>query len=471
MPIVPLALPLQSSPGRYGPDSAGQLINAYAEKAGEGGKAQFPVYPIEGLASFATLTGGSKYRGGISLNAYGYVVSGPLLHKVDNAGAVTLIGGFPGSEPVFMARNRKSAGAQIALVSDGLRYICELDVLTAIADTDLPASNSVVYLDGYFIFTQTAGTFFITSIDEGTAIDALDFATAEANPDGIVCAYTRGREVVFFGQKSIEFWINTGAAAFPFERNDGVTVQNMGLLCQHSVKDLNDIVFFIASDGTVRLLNGYEPERISTHDVERDIDAVTDKGSITAEAYSIRGHQFYTISCDDWTWSYDGLTGLWHQRMSYGEDRWIGEGFVEIDGKRVVGDHEDGLLYQIDPATYTEASGHLVWKIITPPMHAYPNRAIVNRLFLDLIPGVGLNSSDEHLSDPKVMLRWSDDGGKTWSNERTASVGEIGETKRRVVFGRLGTTGEDGRIYEISMSSAVIRGITGAAVDVDLLEP
>ena len=98
-------------------------------------------------------------------------------------------------------------------------------------------------------------------------------------------------------------------------------------------------------------------------------------------------------------------------------------------------------------------------------------RASVDRLFLDTIPGVGLNSSDDHVSDPQAMLRYSDDGSKTWSNELTAPVGTIGQFDKKVEFSQLGETGEDGRNWELSMSAAVIRGLTGAAVDVELLEP
>jgi hypothetical protein len=369
-----------------------------------------------------------------------------------------------------MARNRKSPNPQIMLVSDGLRYICENDVLTSIADTDLPNANSVTSLDGYFVATISDGRFFISSIDEGTAWDPLDFATAEANPDGLLVAYARGREVLLMGQHSIEFWPSTGAAAFPFERGPN-TLQNFGLLCRHSVKDLNDVVFFIASDGTVRMLDGYQPVRISTHAVERDIDAIDDKDAITATVYSIRGHQFYVISSASWSWAYDGLTKLWHERASYGEDRWRGEVFVDIDGVRCVGDFENGVLYEIDPDTYTEAGDALVMTLRSSPMHAYPNRLSVDRLFLDTIPGTGLVTLDTHASDPLVMMRFSDDNGFTWSNERTESVGLVDQRAKRVVFNRCGETKEDGRIWEISLSAPVIRGLTGAACDVEVLEP
>src|SRR4051812_25547512 len=110
---VSIDLGLQSEPGRYGPDTGARLINAYAEKSARN---PYPIFAIEGLASFAALSGGAKTRGAIELDPFGYVVSGPILFKVDASGGATIIGGFPGSNPAFMARNRKTTYPQIALV-------------------------------------------------------------------------------------------------------------------------------------------------------------------------------------------------------------------------------------------------------------------------------------------------------------------------------------------------------------------
>jgi hypothetical protein len=70
-------------------------------------------------------------------------------------------------------------------------------------------------------------------------------------------------------------------------------------------------------------------------------------------------------------------------------------------------------------------------------------------------------------SDPEVMLRWSDDGGHTWSNEHWVAMGKIGEYGRRAIWRRLGTTDKlRDRIYEISGTDPVKIIITGAELDV-----
>ena len=65
--------------------------------------------------------------------------------------------------------------------------------------------------------------------------------------------------------------------------------------------------------------------------------------------------------------------------------------------------------------------------------------------------------------DPQAMLRWSDDGGHTWSNEHWASMGKIGEYGKRVIWRRLGmTTKLRDRVYEISGTDPVKIAIMGA---------
>jgi hypothetical protein len=65
--------------------------------------------------------------------------------------------------------------------------------------------------------------------------------------------------------------------------------------------------------------------------------------------------------------------------------------------------------------------------------------------------------------DPQAMLRWSDDGGHTWSNEHWASMGKIGNYGFRTFWRRLGMTQKlRDRVYEVSGTDAVKIAITNA---------
>lgn len=469
MPIQNVSFGLESRPGRFGPEGGAILTNCFVEEAAKDAKFPFILYCRPGLSSFATLTGTGGFRGGMDLGEVGYIVTGVNVDKVDSAGTVTNVGVFTGTAPVDMARNRKSPDAQIALVSDGERAILSADVVTTIADTDLPPPVGVCSIGGYFIFPIADGRYFWTSIDEGTAIDALDFASAEANPDGLIGCTTRTQEIVLVGSKSIEFHALTGSSAV-FERVPQTTLQ-IGGLSGAAIKSLNGVVILPASDGTVRMLNDYSPERISTHEVERDIRDLTDKSTMTAQTFSLDGHQFYILNSPDWTWACDLLTRKWYNWSSYNLGRWRVEGYVDIGGKMVVGDYEDSVLYEIDPDTNDDAGVALIWKMVSGPVGAYPGRIIADELYLDILPGAGLNSAVASVANPKVMLRTTDDDGDSWSDEMTISVGQIGQKRTEVSFTQLGASGEDGMRFEVSMSAAVSRCLQGAALRFTALSP
>jgi hypothetical protein len=64
-------------------------------------------------------------------------------------------------------------------------------------------------------------------------------------------------------------------------------------------------------------------------------------------------------------------------------------------------------------------------------------------------------------------LRWSDDGGRTWSNQIFRALGAVGQYGTRVTFDGLGITGRAGRILELEISSPVVRSLMYAAIEGD----
>jgi hypothetical protein len=65
--------------------------------------------------------------------------------------------------------------------------------------------------------------------------------------------------------------------------------------------------------------------------------------------------------------------------------------------------------------------------------------------------------------DPQVMLRWSDDGGHTYSNEHWASIGKLGAYGHRTFWRRLGMTLKlRDRVYELSGTDPNKIAIMGA---------
>ena len=61
---------------------------------------------------------------------------------------------------------------------------------------------------------------------------------------------------------------------------------------------------------------------------------------------------------------------------------------------------------------------------------------------------------------PQAMLRWSNDGGSTWSNEHWVTIGQEGKYKNRAIWRRLGWSRD--RVFEVTVSDPVKAVIVSA---------
>jgi hypothetical protein len=83
-----------------------------------------------------------------------------------------------------------------------------------------------------------------------------------------------------------------------------------------------------------------------------------------------------------------------------------------------------------------------------------------NQLLLDMSTG----DAPQGLV-PEMMLRWSDNGGRTWSNEKWATSGPAGKYTTRVIWRRLGRSRD--RAFEISSTSPIEMVIVNAFINAD----
>lgn len=463
MPIVPLALPSGSSPARHGHAGATRLVNCYREDVGEEGKAGFNIHACDGFDLFATGGTASQVRAIFALSeAEAYAKIGREIVRVDQAGALTTIGGVPADGLCTFARNR-AAVPDTVLVSDGLVYKIKAGVLSQISDPDLPPATSVCQVSGYFVFQLSDGRMFASELDDINVLPA-DFAAAASNPDGGLRCFARGSDLISFGTRSLEFWTDQGNEGFPFGL---VTSRSVGLLSARAVTDVDQTVAFVAHDHTVRILSGYDPVVISGHDITRLIRGEADPSVITCFSWTSDGHTFLCVSGSTWSKVYDLATKRWHDRESYGLTRWRVGCATRFGNVTLFGDYANGKIYRLNPDTYTEAGAHLIMTAQLPPAHGFPYRIQNNTLYVDIVPGVGLVSATESVANPQLMMDYSDDGGANWSTQRMAPIGRAGDRLRRVQFNRLGVS--RGRIYRLSISAAVARSLVSVSLDMEKL--
>jgi hypothetical protein len=447
-----------------------RMVNLFAEGIPEGGKEAAFLNRAPGLRLLATV-GDGPIRGLWRMGNYGYVVSGKELYRLNADWTSLYIGNLSGTGPVSIADN----GTQMFIACNGPSFIYNstTEEFAQIADTDFPGAVTVGYLDGYFVFNEpNSQKVWVTSLLDGTAIDPLEFASAEGSPDQLVAAIVDHREAWLFGTNSIEVWYDAGSADFPLQRIQGA-FNEIGLAAAYSVAKLDNGLFWLGSDsrgqGIVYRSNGYTGKRISTHAVEWQIQQYGDISDAIGYTYQQDGHAFYVLvfPSEDTTWVYDVSTELWHERAGFHEGQFVrhrGNCQMAYNGEVVIGDFENSNVYAFDLNVYADNGSIQRW---LRSWRALPtgkndlNRTAQHTLQLDCETGVGLNTGQG--SDPQVMLRWSDDGGHTWSNEHWSSMGKIGRYGYRTFWRRLGMTMKiRDRVYEVSGTDPVKITIMGA---------
>jgi hypothetical protein len=311
----------------------------------------------------------------------------------------------------------------------------------------------------------------ISGLDSLT-FDALDIASAEGNPDGLVGLVSDGQATYLFGDYTTEVFYDSGNADFPFERIQGA-LMGVGCAAAFSIQDVGGVPYWLGRTklgrGIVYRAQGYKPERISTHAIETVIQGLGDVSAARAWTYEQSGHQFYCLNLPGatTTWVFDVSTGLWHERsyLSNGVDqRHRADCHAFAYETNVVGDYENGNLYALDPETKSDNGDPIARERTSPHISKDGNYATHSRFQLDLETGVGIDGSGQG-TDPQVILQWSDDGGHSWSAERWASAGSIGQRRTRVNFRRLGAARD--RVYKVRITDPVKTTLIGANLDIE----
>jgi len=463
--LIPLALTSSSAPARFRQGGNARIVNAFAEEIGEQGKVTFALYCVDGLEGFASISGiTTGIRAAKEVDGALYAVAGTQLFKIQSNGVVTSLGSMSisGTATVYVERNRRST-PDIVIVCDGVMYVYRTS-LQQVTDPDLLGPLSCTVVDGIVIIGTADNKWQAGEIDDALNWDPLSFERADASPDPVVRVFSRQNEALIFGTKTCEFWTNVGGAdATGFARS---AVMDLGCLAADSIARLDQTIAWVAHDRTVRVLKGYAGERISTPAVERDIEALNDKSTVSATSWTRDGHSYYQISSDTWTWIYDSAYG-WSNRKSYGDSKWRISTVTEAFSKVICGDRDRPNFYEMSQSFADEAGDPLVMSVTLPPVTSYPYPITCNALHIDVERGVGTGNGEPQDVDPEIMLYWSKDGGATFAGPRTLKIGQQGKRMQRVTARRLGQVTEHGFTFKIECSAKVARALYGVYAELE----
>lgn len=379
-------------------------------------------------------------------------------------------------------------------------YALNFSVLPS-SDGAFSGGTSVDIVDNYFVYNNPGSQQWGSSNLLSPISTSTSYALKDGAPDKLVALIVDHREVYLMGEASSEVWTDVGAVPFPFQRIPGTSTQH-GIAAQFSVARLGNSFAYVSRNNRgqaqIMQMQGYIPQRISTHAVENSITNQYIDDAI-AYTYQLEGHEVYvcTFPTLNLTWAFDVTTGMWHKWLGMASDgtymRHWSNCSASFQGKVLVGDYSNGKIYSLDKLNYTDNGTNVRRLRRAPHLITDMQRQYFDELQIQFQPGVGTTGlsfgttntsyigvnytilSNQTLTipaistfvlgvansltpivnttNPKAMLRWSNDGGSTWSNEHWTSIGQLGKYKNRAIWRRLGMARD--RVFEVSISDPV----------------
>jgi hypothetical protein len=371
-------------------------------------------------------------------------------------------------------------------------------------DGAFSGANTVDIIDNYFVYNNPTTQQFGASDLLSPISPPTSYSLKDGAPDDLVALIVDHREIYLMGEISSEVWTDVGAVPFPFQRIPGTSTQH-GIAAPFSIARLGNSFAYVSRNNRgqsqIMQMQGYIPQRISTHAVENTL-ANQYVGDAISWTYQLEGHEVFVVTFPSLqlTWAYDATTAMWHKWLYTTNDnvyqRHRGNCCAVFQGLVIIGDYENGKLYELDKNNYTDDGQNIRRLRRAPHLVTEFQRQYFDELQIQFQPGVGTTgisgaiqvdtTNTIYLGDnytitasatltiepektyilatqqpvittttnsPQAMLRWSNDGGSTWSNEHWTGVGQLGKYKNRAIWRRLGTARD--RIFEVSVSDPV----------------
>ena len=463
---------------------AQECINFFCEidpTKQQGARGVVAMYPTPGLVKVAQLlTAEVRALHTLSNENYFLAVAGNRVYKVDASYTVTQIGTLGTNTGQVSISDNVTNNGMTAYIVDGLNrytWVESTNTFATLSGADGPWQGATVVdsIDGYNIYNQpNTFNWACTDLNSSLSTQAL-YGSANGFPDNIVSIIVDRRQVYLLKDVTTEVWTDvgntiTGITTFPFARVPGTTVQS-GVGAAFSVARFDTSFAAVCKDtrgdSTIEAMLNYEWKKFSTHAVEQSLMNYVTSDAI-AYTYQIEGHEMYVVTFPSvgeygLTWVYDRATQQWHKWLAWDSDLGVYKRHRSncgcyFNNEYIVGDYENGKLYTIQNEVYTEDGATIRRLRRAPHLTTDLQRQYFESFQIQFQPGVGLNTGQG--DDPQAMLRWSNDGGSTWSNEHWVTIGRIGQYANRALWRRLGWSRD--RIFEVVVSDPVKAVIVSA---------
>lgn len=456
--------------------NAEETINWLVEHAQSGSaqNAQGALLPPAGFTRWASAGGPVGSRGFLfAADTRFLAVIGARLVEFDSNGTATDRGPVAlDANPAILVYN--GIGGQVGISAGGNIYVFTLatNVLSAALLTG--GYTHLAFAGGYgFAFQVTTGKTLVSALNDFSTWDPGTFFQRSLFSDPAKAIFADENNFLWtLGTESFEVRYNSGSGTQPWIPLTGL-VGPYGIASPFGLGLSAAGNFWVTRNaqgiGRFVVSNGGKPMPVGTYAIDSQIDkfaASTGVSDAEVIVYDQGGHTTATVAfaaaqaanptmpC---SFNYDVEGKTWTKRGRWNAgaakwELWAPRCHVIAFGKHLVGDRATGTIWVLDPLSATDVDGAGIRRLRrTAHLNHELQRIPITRV--ELLCDVGLGVPSGQGSDPKMMLRLSKDGGRTWGSERQAGTGRIGEYRKRVWWTQLGAPSD--AVFEFSYSEPV----------------
>ncbi len=449
-----------------------QLTQNWYHQYNEQQKEPYVLLPFPGLKVLGSAAGAD--RGFHRMAEALYQVKGTNLYSIDKLGVHTLKGAIPGNGRAIMADD----GINLFIVTDlkVWQYSTDTDSVTEVTDVNITGAKSVDFINNQFLYTKDRFTT-VSNVGDGSTASGLNIIGEETLPDDLVRDYVFEEVIYRMGVRSIVGWWNSGVGSPPIEKLQG-RIFNVGLAAINSVAKTDQAFYWLGDDFSIYRASGGAEQRISTDAISNTISKYSKVDDAIASTYTFEGQNFYQITFPTGNRTFVlneslGVNG-WFELSSevnkpFVSNAYQGLSIINAYGQNMVADNSNGNIYKLDFDTYTNDGEPLQRVRVTQAANGDLVGAKGKRVQMSCIKFImesGVGVIEGQGDNPRIMVEYSDDGGRTWNAGSWPRVGRLGEFTLQVEWFGLGVFYE--RIFRLSTTDPVNYSIYSATIDLRL---
>lgn len=450
------------------------LVNMFVERMeSKGAKSEMVLNPFPGVVSRYTVdqTGG---RAMFSMADQMFSVFGTVFYEHFVDGTSIERGAVATDEFPATISSNGDGGGQLFITSGGNGY-CYVIATTTLTQVLTGTAAMGGMIDGYFLALDVAtSTVYVSDLLDGMSWDPTQFFQRSAAPDPWLSMIVTRNYIYLLGEQSSEVWYDAGTFPLPFSFAQGSSM-SYGTAARFGAGILGGAVTWIAqnADGALQVVQarGFTPQVISTRAIEFELaqnERVDDADVLTCQ---VLGHLFFVLNLPaaNQSWYYDQTEGFWgrlstHNDLTGADGMWRAQSHCYAFDKHFVSDRASASAYELSPTLTSDFGGNVLRRVRRAPGIASENLWIRYSRF-ELYCQVGVGTNFGQGTEPTVTMRFSDDGGFTWSPEYQGYLGAMGRYTARVIWNRLGISRD--RVYEVVFTDPAQFRVVGAFLTAD----